>query len=147
MTLLRLALRSLLTRLGLAGSTGGASAVTSRLKPPAVPQGEPLKPFPVIRVWKLGSLEHRIFPTEAAIQKLADCLTADGMTDLIWGPELTVEWLPAHDGVNVVAGPDIRFRQVDDQTIVVEKVEPPSPDPTDTDEAVHRAILHNIVMD
>ncbi len=44
-----------------------------------------------IRVWKLGSLEHRVFPTEFAIQHLADMLsnfTAGGSSDLVWGPEL-----------------------------------------------------------
>lgn len=47
-----------------------------------------------IRIWKLGSLEHKIFPTDAAIRKLASVLlnhTAGGAMDLIWGPDLTVE--------------------------------------------------------
>jgi hypothetical protein len=50
-----------------------------------------------IIVWKLGSLEHKIFPTEAAILKLKDMLlklrddkTSD-IKDLIYGPDLTVE--------------------------------------------------------
>lgn len=44
-----------------------------------------------IRVWKLGSLEHKILPTEAAIGRLADMLmnnVGGGSIDLIWGPEL-----------------------------------------------------------
>lgn len=44
-----------------------------------------------IRVWKLGSLEHRIMPTQVAIQRLAEMLcnnVGGGVMDLIWGPEL-----------------------------------------------------------
>lgn len=44
-----------------------------------------------IRLWKLGSLEHRILPTENAIGRLADMLlnnVGGGSIDLIWGPEL-----------------------------------------------------------
>jgi hypothetical protein len=44
-----------------------------------------------VRIWKLGSLEHGIIPTDAAIQKLADILLSNpggGAFDVIWGPEL-----------------------------------------------------------
>jgi hypothetical protein len=44
-----------------------------------------------IRVWKLGSLEHKILPTETAVGRLADMLmnnVGGGSIDLIWGPEL-----------------------------------------------------------
>lgn len=44
-----------------------------------------------IRLWRLGSLEHRILPTENAIGRLADMLlnnVGGGSIDLIWGPEL-----------------------------------------------------------
>lgn len=44
-----------------------------------------------IRVWKLGSMEHKIFPTNAAISKLSDILLnhlAGGAMDLVWGPDL-----------------------------------------------------------
>jgi hypothetical protein len=47
-----------------------------------------------IRLWKLGSLEHRILPTEAAIARLADMLmnnVGGGSIDLIWGPELQLQ--------------------------------------------------------
>lgn len=47
-----------------------------------------------IRLWKLGSLEHRILPTENAINRLAEILmnnVGGGAIDLIWGPELTLE--------------------------------------------------------
>lgn len=46
-----------------------------------------------IRLWKLGSLDHRILPTEAAIARLADMLmnnVGGGSIDLIWGPELSL---------------------------------------------------------
>ncbi len=44
-----------------------------------------------IRIWKLGSLEHKIFPTDAAISKLSNILLnhmAGGAMDFIWGPDL-----------------------------------------------------------
>jgi hypothetical protein len=44
-----------------------------------------------IRVWKLGSLEHRILPSREAIDKLRDILAANvggGTMDLVWGPEI-----------------------------------------------------------
>ena len=44
-----------------------------------------------IRLWKLGSLEHEIFPTQEAVNRLADILLSNpggGAFDLIWGPEL-----------------------------------------------------------
>jgi hypothetical protein len=47
-----------------------------------------------VRIWKLGDIENDIFPTNAAVDKLADILasnTGGGAFDLIWGPDLTVE--------------------------------------------------------
>lgn len=47
-----------------------------------------------IRVWKLGSLEHKIFPTNAAITKLSNILLnhlAGGAMDLVWGPDLEID--------------------------------------------------------
>lgn len=47
-----------------------------------------------IRVWKLGSLEHKIFPTNAAITKLSSILLnhlAGGAMDLVWGPDLEID--------------------------------------------------------
>lgn len=44
-----------------------------------------------IRIFKLGSLEHKIIPGEAAAQKLASILEANtqaGTLDLIWGPDI-----------------------------------------------------------
>jgi hypothetical protein len=44
-----------------------------------------------IRVWKLGNLELKIFPTDADVNKLAELLmsnTAGGVTDIIWRPDI-----------------------------------------------------------
>jgi hypothetical protein len=44
-----------------------------------------------IRIWKLGSIEHKIIPSDAAINKLAEILMQNmggGVLDLIWGPDL-----------------------------------------------------------
>lgn len=42
-----------------------------------------------IRVWKLGSLEHMIMPTEESYKKIEEILTSisnmDGTFDIIWG--------------------------------------------------------------
>ena len=45
-----------------------------------------------IRLWTLGSLDHKILPNKAAINKLRDILasnTGGGTMELVWGPELT----------------------------------------------------------
>lgn len=47
-----------------------------------------------VRIWKLGSLEHKILPTGPMIQKLANILlnnTGGGVIDMIWGPELELQ--------------------------------------------------------
>lgn len=44
-----------------------------------------------IRIFKLGSLEHKIAPTKAAASKLADILgnnVGGGTMDLVWGPDI-----------------------------------------------------------
>ncbi len=44
-----------------------------------------------IRVWKLGDMENKIFPTDAAITKLSNILLNNiggGAMDLVWGPDL-----------------------------------------------------------
>ena len=50
-----------------------------------------------LRIWKLGSLEHKIFPTEKAVAKLAELLMNEEATDIIWGPELTHEKIEISD--------------------------------------------------
>jgi len=44
-----------------------------------------------IRLWRIGSLEHKIAPTRGAVDKLRDVLASNvggGTMDLVWGPEL-----------------------------------------------------------
>jgi hypothetical protein len=50
--------------------------------------------FRRLRIWKLGSLEHKVFPTGEAIRALAEMLanTIDGGDiDIIWGPDISCE--------------------------------------------------------
>jgi hypothetical protein len=45
-----------------------------------------------IRLWTLGSLEHKILPNKGAINKLRDILSSNvggGTMELVWGPELS----------------------------------------------------------
>lgn len=53
-----------------------------------------------IRLWKLGSVEHKIFPTPQAIKKLREALTqnSDGVIDIIWDDGLTVQEIEVKDG-------------------------------------------------
>lgn len=44
-----------------------------------------------IRLWKLGNLEHKIFPRDAAMDRLSDILinnVGGGSVDIIWGPDI-----------------------------------------------------------
>ena len=44
-----------------------------------------------VRLWRLGSLEHKIMPAPGSIRKLTNILlknTAGGSYDLVWGPEI-----------------------------------------------------------
>lgn len=46
-----------------------------------------------VRLWKLGDLEHKIIPKDAAIDKLSDILinsTGGGPIDIIWGPDINL---------------------------------------------------------
>lgn len=47
-----------------------------------------------LRVWKIGNLEHKVYPDLASMQKLASILMnagGGGITDLIWGPDLELQ--------------------------------------------------------
>ncbi len=56
-----------------------------------------------IRLWKLGSLEHRITPTQQGLNKLRNILkestAKSGEIDIVWGPELNVELIEIEDDV------------------------------------------------
>jgi len=59
-----------------------------------------------IRLWKLGSLEHKIIPTQSAIQKLEAMLEdieGENEADIIWGPDVSVELIIINDNeINTV---------------------------------------------
>lgn len=66
---------------------------------------------PIVRVWRLGSLEHRLYPTTEAINHLAKMLLdapVDHDLDVIWGPDLDVIELKGTGELNIVASPGIR---------------------------------------
>ena len=47
-----------------------------------------------IRLWTLGSLDHKILPNKSAINKLRDILASNvggGTMELVWGPELSFQ--------------------------------------------------------
>lgn len=52
----------------------------------------------MIRLFKLGSLEHNIFPTSENISKLKEMIDniggSDKFSDIIWGPDLQIEIIP-----------------------------------------------------
>lgn len=56
----------------------------------------------LIRLWKLGSLEHKIIPSQEAIDKLRSILDGigDGGFDIIWGPDLELEVYEEKDADN-----------------------------------------------
>ncbi len=44
-----------------------------------------------VRVWKLGSLEHKILPTQTAVGRFSDILennVGGGTIDMVWGPDI-----------------------------------------------------------
>ena len=53
------------------------------------------------RVWTLGNIEHKLFPTSEAVAKLRELINSDE-EDIIWGPDLTVTVL---DGTDMVLTP------------------------------------------
>lgn len=55
-----------------------------------------------MRLWTLGNLEHRIFPSEDAMNQLENMLNEDGISDIIWGPDLTVTHIPDDENVIVL---------------------------------------------
>ena len=54
----------------------------------------------MIRVWQLGSLDHKIYPTKEALERLEKTIKdihEKGLTDIIWGPELKVTLIPENN--------------------------------------------------
>lgn len=67
-----------------------------------------------IRLWTLGSLEHRMVPNQAAIERLANILKDwDGKSDLeiIWGPELRLtQYVADPNDRNVISLPKVSIK-------------------------------------
>lgn len=58
----------------------------------------------ILRLWKLGSLEHKVVPTADNIKTLEEKLaflfsSGKGTVDLVWGPDLTLEVHEIGEGV------------------------------------------------
>jgi hypothetical protein len=62
-----------------------------------------------IRLWNMGSLEHKIMPTQQGIDKLAEVLLQNP-TDIIWGPALTCTVLEGPEAVDVIQSIDGKQR-------------------------------------
>ena len=76
------------------------------------------------RVWKLGSLEHKIAPTQQAAQKLADILALasdDGTLDIIWGPDLEIEEIGHGDDIEECVVKEI-LESEDEVTFIAHRV-------------------------
>lgn len=66
-----------------------------------------------LRIFKLGSLEHKLLPTEEAFVKLSEMLKSDP-TDLIWGPDLQVKELDIdpEDKQAIMSESDLTFNEL-----------------------------------
>jgi hypothetical protein len=55
----------------------------------------------MIRLWTLGSLEHKIYPTKETVDTLSELIeglnSGSGCKDIIWGPDLTVTCIGEKD--------------------------------------------------
>tara|TARA_R110000803_G_scaffold6519_2_gene21231 strand:- start:6165 stop:6386 length:222 start_codon:yes stop_codon:yes gene_type:complete len=59
----------------------------------------------MIRLWKLGSLEHKIAPNADSVKclsKILEGLKGDGPHDIIWGPDIECQIIPDEEGENLV---------------------------------------------
>lgn len=73
-----------------------------------------------LRIWKIGSVEHKIFPSQEAIETLAEkiCWINDAMSkgdsvDFVYGPDLevvTIEGTPI--SLDLIELPDGTYRRV-----------------------------------
>ncbi len=79
-----------------------------------------------VRLWTLGSFEHRVIPGKQSIEKLRQLISnltygEDGYADVVWGPDLMVTVVEVDENLNDV----IETPTVDDGRIriLVEKKE------------------------
>jgi len=99
----------------------GCGITAQAVTPPKLQpiSGAKIKEIFPVRIWKLGSLEHRIYPTQAAIDNLTKIISAwdkKSPLDIIWGPELQLEvhYLTA-DGIDAIAlNPEVRIVKSED---------------------------------
>jgi len=87
-----------------------------------------LSPFrpSIVRVWRLGSLDHGIMPTAAAFDHFVRLLLAaapDDDLDIVWDPAISVLELKGTGEVNIVTGPGIRVTR-EGNVVKVEKEGP-----------------------
>jgi hypothetical protein len=95
--------------------------------PPKFGPGLPGRPSK-IRLWRLGSLEHKVTPTAEAIEALArmvqDYRPGQDL-DIVWGPDLEIVQLDADtNDVQIVAGPNVRLSRTGN-VVRVEATPPP----------------------
>ena len=58
----------------------------------------------MLRLWKLGSLEHNIAPTQEGVNQLKSVLNNDNKTisDIVWGPEIELVLVPDNEDSEAV---------------------------------------------
>lgn len=68
---------------------GGQNPNNTSCRRPPAPKGSGGK----IRLWKLGSLEHKLLPSQEAVNKLREIIKQidwNDNADIIWGPDIEV---------------------------------------------------------
>jgi hypothetical protein len=105
-------LGGVLAFLGLGGAAVASPAEPVRTLQPI--QGARIKDIFPIRLWKLGDLDHRIYPTEAAVARLEGILSKwdkKSPLDIIWGPELKLEvhYLTADEIHAIGLNPEVKI--------------------------------------
>jgi hypothetical protein len=76
-----------------------------------------------IRLWKLGSLEHKIVPTQEAIQTLREILqecedSQKEVVDIIWGPAIEVQEIGGDEKSNIENYIVQDIKEEDDEIII-----------------------------
>lgn len=74
-----------------------------------------------IRLWKLGSLEYKISPTQETASKLCDILSSlkdenGNFTDIIWGPDIEVLEIPKDSIEGFIVE---KIEKISEDTIVI----------------------------
>lgn len=67
-----------------------------------------------IRLWKLGSLEHKVYPTEKAVENLTAILeeankSEEDIYDIIWGPDIDCKVIDLDkDAIDIIEIEDVK---------------------------------------